>query len=127
VTELGVTYLPFTFSSDAVYAYLPLALLGVPVSISNTFVYMHIHVDVCMFVYPLYVYSAMYTVMYTCIYIYRCAYVCVHVYSAVYMHIYLGVQGRTRRGGLRLVGLEGMCALRAGVMLWVQRLSLVTS
>ena len=69
VTELGVTYLPFTFSSDAVYAYLPLALLGVPVSISNTFVYMHIHIDLCMFVYPLYVYSAMYTVMYTCIYI----------------------------------------------------------
>jgi hypothetical protein len=32
VTELpvGVTYLPFTFSSDAGYANLPLALLGAP-------------------------------------------------------------------------------------------------
>jgi hypothetical protein len=33
VTELGVTYLPSTFSSDAGYADLPLALLGAPVSI----------------------------------------------------------------------------------------------
>ena len=30
---LGVTYLPFTISSDAGYADLPLALLGAPVSI----------------------------------------------------------------------------------------------
>ena len=33
VAELGVTYLPFTISSDAGYADLPLALLGAPVSI----------------------------------------------------------------------------------------------
>ena len=33
MTELGVTYLPPTFSSDAGYADLPLALLGAPVDI----------------------------------------------------------------------------------------------
>ncbi len=33
MAELGVTYLPFTISSDAGYADLPLALLGAPVSI----------------------------------------------------------------------------------------------
>ena len=33
--ELGVTYLPFTVSSDAGYADLPLALLGAPVSIET--------------------------------------------------------------------------------------------
>jgi hypothetical protein len=33
VAELGVTYLPFTISSDAGYADLTLALLGAPVSI----------------------------------------------------------------------------------------------
>ncbi len=32
-TEMGVTYLPFTISSDAGYADLPLPLLGAPVSI----------------------------------------------------------------------------------------------
>jgi hypothetical protein len=32
-TELGVTYLPFTISSDAGYADLPLSLLGAPVDI----------------------------------------------------------------------------------------------
>jgi len=32
-TELGVTYLPSTISSDAGYADLPLPLLGAPVSI----------------------------------------------------------------------------------------------
>jgi hypothetical protein len=32
-TELGVTYLPFTISSDAGYADLPLPLLGAPVDI----------------------------------------------------------------------------------------------
>ena len=31
--EMGVTYLPFTVSSDAGYADLPLALLGAPVDI----------------------------------------------------------------------------------------------
>jgi hypothetical protein len=31
--EMGVTYLPFTVSSDAGYADLPLPLLGAPVSI----------------------------------------------------------------------------------------------
>ena len=31
--ELGVTYLPFAFSSDPGYADLPLALLGAPVDI----------------------------------------------------------------------------------------------
>jgi hypothetical protein len=31
--EMGVTYLPFTISSDAGYADLPLPLLGAPVSI----------------------------------------------------------------------------------------------
>ena len=33
VAKLGVTYLPFAFSSDAGYADLPLALLGAPVDI----------------------------------------------------------------------------------------------
>ena len=33
MAELGVTYLPFTISSDAGYADLPLALLGAPVDI----------------------------------------------------------------------------------------------
>jgi hypothetical protein len=33
--EMGVTYLPFTVSSDAGYADLPLALLGAPVSIET--------------------------------------------------------------------------------------------
>ena len=33
VAKLGVTYLPFTISSDAGYADLPLALLGAPVDI----------------------------------------------------------------------------------------------
>ena len=33
MAELGVTYLPSAFSSDAGYADLPLALLGAPVSI----------------------------------------------------------------------------------------------
>ncbi len=32
-TEMGVTYLPSTISSDAGYADLPLPLLGAPVSI----------------------------------------------------------------------------------------------
>ena len=33
--RLGVTYLPFTISSDAAYADLPLALLGAPVDIGS--------------------------------------------------------------------------------------------
>ena len=33
--EMGVTYLPFTVSSDAGYADLPLALLGAPVDIET--------------------------------------------------------------------------------------------
>ncbi len=32
---MGVTYLPFTISSDAGYADLPLPLLGAPVSIED--------------------------------------------------------------------------------------------